>query len=94
MSRSRRWLISFLIFGAFLFVPVMPWYVIAIAGILAAWRTAYYELIFLGFLADLSFSSSSFISFYSVPLPLFFTVSAAIIVFVLQTIKKKVRFYA
>lgn len=110
MFKSKRTLVNILLFGSFALVPFFPWYALFIVGIISAWYFSYYEFILLGFLMDVSFSSShmsivtkeividSSIPFVSAAPSIigtfFFTCIAASIVFVLQIIKKRVRFYS
>ncbi len=110
MFKSKRALVNIVIFGSFLFIPFLPWYVPFACGVIYAWYVAYYELILLGFLMDVFFSSShmsivtkeviidSTIPFVSsAPTfigTFFFTLIAGAIVFILQMIKKRVRFYS
>ncbi len=109
MFKSRRTLANILIFGSFILFPFLPWYIPFAGGIIAAWYFSYYEFILLGFLMDIFFTSShmsivgrEFVIESSIPFvaatpsflgTFFFTLIAAVIVFVLQMIKKRVRFY-
>jgi hypothetical protein len=110
MFKSRRTLANILLFGSFALLPFMPWYALFVGGAIAAWYFPYYEFILLGFLMDVSFSSShmsmvtkelvidSSIPFVSSAPSLlgtfFFTLISAAIVLVLQIVKKRVRFYS
>lgn len=94
MLRSRRLYANIFVFGTFFFVPLCPWYVTFLLGAVSAWYVDYYELIFLGFLMDIAYGSSRFFSIFSHGFPLPFTVLAAVIVVILQTIKKRVRSHA
>lgn len=109
MFKSKRALVNIVLFGSFLTLPFLPWYAVFIVGTISAWYFTYYEFILLGFLMDISFSSShmsmvtkeividSSIPFVSAAPSFigtfFFTLIAAAIVLVLQIIKKRVRFY-
>lgn len=110
MFKSKRALVNILIFSSFVLVPFFPWYALFIAGTITAWYFSYYEFILLGFLMDISFSSShmsmvtkeividSTIPFVSAAPSFigtfFFTLISASIVLVLQIVKKRVRFYS
>lgn len=109
MFKSKRAFVNISIFGSFLLIPFLPWYVPFISGVIAAWYFSYHELIFLGFLMDVFFASShmslvtkdvvidSTVPFISgAPSfigTFFFTLISASIVLVLQMVKKRVRFY-
>ena len=110
MFKSKRTLVNILIFGTFIFIPFLPWYVLFIAGTISAWYFAYYEFIALGLLMDIMFSSShlsvvtkEIVIDSSIPFvsgapsfigTFFFTLISASIVLVLQIVKKRVRFYS
>ncbi|MBP6974446.1 MAG: hypothetical protein KBB54_00715 [Candidatus Pacebacteria bacterium] len=103
MFKSKRALVNIVLFGSFIFVPFLPWYIPFAIGIVAAWYLSYYEFIALGFLMDVFFASRYMSAVSDVPLvagasfilrTFFFTLITAGIVFVLQMIKKRVRFYS
>lgn len=110
MFKSKRLLVNIFIFGVFLFVPFSPWYIAYSVAIVACWYFSYYEIILLGFLMDLMFSSAhmslvskqvlfeTYVPFMSSAPSyvgaLFFTFISAGIFIVLQMIKKRVRFYS
>lgn len=110
MFRSKRTLVNIILFGTFILVPFIPWFVLFIIGILGAWYFSYYEFIVLGLLMDIMFSSShmsivtkEIVIDSSIPFvsgapsfigTFFFTLISASIVLVLQIVKKRVRFYS
>jgi hypothetical protein len=115
MFKSKRTFVNIAIFGSFLILPFLPWYVPFACAIVASWYFSYYEFIFLGFLMDIFFASShmslggqsllsheiiveSTLPFVSATPSFlgtfFFTLLTASIVFILQMIKKRVRFYS
>lgn len=110
MFKSKRTITNIGIFGSFILLPFLPWYILFVAGIVASWYFTYYEFIVLGFLMDMFFASSH-MSLGDTELTLqtslpymssaptfigtfFFTGITACIVFVLQLLKKRVRFYS
>lgn len=94
MLKSKRLYINLLIFGLFFFALPVPWYVPFIIGSVFSWYVIFYEFLVLGLLMDCAFASGHFSTIAGRPFPLFFTLGAALIVVMLQTIKNKVRFYA
>lgn len=110
MLKSKRLLVNSLVFSVFLLIPFCPWYIPYGIAVVACWYFAYYEIIFLGFLMDLMFSSEhmslvskqvifeAYVPFMSSAPSylgaLFFTLISALIFVVLQMIKKRVRFYS
>ncbi len=58
MFKSKRTFVNIAIFGAFLFIPFLPWYVPFAGAIIASWYFSYYEFLLLGFLMDVFFASS------------------------------------
>ena len=110
MFKSKRTLVNIAIFVPFVCIPFVPWYVPFACAIVASWYYSYYEFIVLGFLMDVFFASSRIDMFtgvsakdldllYSAEVPPFiytvlFTLISASIVFILQMIKKRVRFYS
>ena len=91
MFRSRRLYANVVIFGSFLFLPMVPWYVPFVLGAIAAWHVAYYELIALGFLMDVAYGSTYFFNPFSWHFPLPFTLLGIILVLGLRAIKRRVR---
>ncbi len=91
MFKSKRSYVNILVFGSFLFLPMVPWWVPFIIGIVAAWYFNYYELMLLAFLMDIAYGSAYFFSFFSFGFALPFTVLAAAIILVLETLKKRIR---
>lgn len=110
MFKSKRTLVNIVIFVPFVCVPFVPWYIPFSLAIVASWYYPYYEFIALGFLMDVFFASSRAGIFSGEPAEglnqlyvasassfihtVFFTLIAASIVFILQIIKKRVRFYS
>jgi hypothetical protein len=72
-------------------VPICPWYLTFLLGVVSAWFMTYYELIFLGFLMDVTFGSGQLFSAFSHGFPLPLTVIAGVIVVIMQLIKKRIR---
>ena len=110
MFKSKRTITNIALFSVFLFLPFVPWYVPFVAGVVASWYVTYYEFIVLGFLMDMFFASSHmslgkevFVQTSQIPYissaptffgTFFFTLITAFIVFILQLLKKRVRFYS
>lgn len=110
MFKSKRTLVNIAIFVPFVCIPFVPWYIPFSFAIVASWYYSYYEFILLGFLMDVFFASSRAGIFvgeraeglnllYAAGVPsfihtVFFTLISASIVFILQMIKKRVRFYS
>ena len=91
MFKSKRLYINSIVFGSFLFMPIVPWYLpFAIAG-MTAWYMTYYEFIALGFLMDIAYGSASNFSLFSHHFPLPLTVLAMAILFIFETLKKRIR---
>lgn len=58
MFKSKRTLVNIGIFGSFIMIPFLPWYVPFVCAIIASWYFSYYEFLILGFLMDVFFASS------------------------------------
>lgn len=92
MLRSKRLYVNILVFGLFLLVPACSWYVPFLIACVALWYMGYYELIILGFLMDIAYSSGSFASLFSHSVALPFTILAALLVYAVSTIQRQMRF--
>lgn len=73
---------------------MMPWYIPYIVALVAAWHYAFYEILILGLLMDLAFDSAHFFTVYEQPFTYPFLILSAAALVVLQSVKKRVRFYA
>jgi hypothetical protein len=58
MFKSKRTLVNIAIFGSFILIPFLPWYIPFVGAIIASWYFSYYEFLILGFLIDVFFASS------------------------------------
>ncbi len=94
MFKSKRFLANIAMFGSFFFLPFMPWYIPFLIGAFTSWYYIFYEFVLLGFLMDIMFASKHFVHVSDMHISLFFTIISALLIFMLQTIKNKVRFYA
>ncbi len=94
MLKSKRLFVNIAIFGSFLLLPFMPWYIPFLGAVYASWKITYYEIILFGFIIDLSFESSHFFTIFSHPFPFPFTILAVAIFIILILLKKRLRFYA
>ena len=95
MWKSKRLYFNLVMFGLFVTVPVLPWYLVCIVGIMGVWYVPeFYEFIALGFLIDVSYGSIYFFKAVGHPFPLPFTILSAVCFAILQVIKNKVRFYS
>lgn len=91
MFRSKRLYVNIVVFGGFLFVPILPWYVsFAVAG-MVAWYMTYYELILLSFLMDIAYGSAYNFSLFSRHFPLPLTFLAIAILFAFEALRKRIR---
>lgn len=91
MLKSKRLYANVLVFGIFFFLTSIPWYVPFVIGLIYLAYIPYYELILLGFLIDLTYSSSHFFSINSHKVSLPFTILTGILVLIFQILKKRIR---
>lgn len=92
MSKSRRTLVNIGIFGSLFFIPIMPWYIIFLACVIASWHYVYYEFLLIGFIMDMAYGSAQFFTIAQTPFALPCTAFAALVLIVLHLVKKRVRF--
>jgi hypothetical protein len=95
MFKSKRVIVDVLLFLFLVFVPFIPWYLVALCIGLSAWYfDNYFEALFFGFVMDILFSSSLFFHIFDRQFALPFTFISFMLVIILQSIKNKVRFYS
>lgn len=91
---SKRLIVNIVIFSSLLFLPFIPWYITFLMAIVASWYFVYYEILLVGLIMDLMYSSSLFFHTFDRPYSIPFLSAGLVTMIILQSLKNKVRFYA